>query len=50
MFRAFNMGIGMIAVVAQEEAAALVEEWTAAGERAWIAGEIVEGDGRVELV
>jgi phosphoribosylformylglycinamidine cyclo-ligase len=50
MFRAFNMGIGMIAVVAPEEAAALVEEWTAAGERAWIAGEIVEGDGRVELV
>ena len=50
MFRAFNMGVGMVAVVAAADAAALVDELNTAGERAWIAGEIVEGDRSVVLV
>jgi phosphoribosylformylglycinamidine cyclo-ligase len=49
MFRAFNMGIGMVAVVAAERAEAVVGELDAAGETAWIAGEIVPGDGKVVL-
>ncbi|HYR07313.1 MAG TPA: phosphoribosylformylglycinamidine cyclo-ligase, partial [Longimicrobium sp.] len=49
MFRAFNMGVGMVAVVASEDAAAAVRDLSAAGERAWIAGEVVPGDGRVVL-
>jgi phosphoribosylformylglycinamidine cyclo-ligase len=49
MFRAFNMGVGMVAVVAADDADAVVRELSAAGERAWIAGEIVPGDGKVVL-
>jgi len=49
MFRAFNMGVGMVAVVAAERASAVADELAAAGELAWIAGEIVAGDGKVVL-
>jgi phosphoribosylformylglycinamidine cyclo-ligase len=49
MFRAFNMGIGMIAVVAADRAEATVAELRSAGETAWVAGEIVPGDGKVVL-
>ncbi|HET7464476.1 MAG TPA: phosphoribosylformylglycinamidine cyclo-ligase [Longimicrobium sp.] len=49
MFRAFNMGVGMVAVVTADRAEALVGELNAAGERAWLAGEIVPGDGKVVL-
>ncbi|HYW09827.1 MAG TPA: phosphoribosylformylglycinamidine cyclo-ligase [Longimicrobium sp.] len=49
MFRAFNMGVGMVAVVAAEDAESVVGELRAAGESAWIAGEIVPGDGKVLL-
>lgn len=49
MFRAFNMGIGMIVVAAPEEADALLAHFAAAGEHAWIAGEIVPGEREVVL-
>jgi phosphoribosylformylglycinamidine cyclo-ligase len=49
MFRAFNMGVGMVAVVAAADADAVVRDLSAAGERAWIAGETVPGDGKVVL-
>ena len=49
MFRAFNMGIGMVVVVAAERADAVVEELRGAGETAWVAGEIVSGEGKVVL-
>jgi len=49
MFRAFNMGVGMVAVVAAESADETVGELRAAGESAWVAGEIVPGDGKVLL-
>ncbi|HEX8321375.1 phosphoribosylformylglycinamidine cyclo-ligase [Longimicrobium sp.] len=49
MYRAFNMGLGMVAVVAADEADAVVRELSAAGEQAWIAGEIVPGAGTVVL-
>ncbi len=49
MFRAFNMGVGMVAVVAADDADAVVRDLGAAGEQAWIAGEIVPGDGTVVL-
>ncbi|HEX6926455.1 MAG TPA: phosphoribosylformylglycinamidine cyclo-ligase [Longimicrobiaceae bacterium] len=50
MFRAFNMGVGMVAVVAPADAEAVVHELHEAGEQAWIAGEIVAGNRSVELV
>ena len=49
MFRAFNMGIGMAVVVAADRAEAIVGELNAAGETAWVTGEIVAGDGTVVL-
>jgi phosphoribosylformylglycinamidine cyclo-ligase len=49
MFRAFNMGVGMVAVVAPERADAVLRELREAGEDAWIAGEIVPGEGRTIL-
>jgi phosphoribosylformylglycinamidine cyclo-ligase len=49
MFRAFNMGVGMVAAVAEERASAVVEALRAAGEVAWVAGEVVPGSGRVRL-
>jgi phosphoribosylformylglycinamidine cyclo-ligase len=49
MFRAFNMGVGMVAVVAAEVADTFIDEMRAAGEVAWAAGTIVAGDGNVVL-
>lgn len=50
MYRAFNMGVGMVAVVDRGAADAVIQRLHGAGEHAWIAGEIVSGDGSVELV
>jgi phosphoribosylformylglycinamidine cyclo-ligase len=50
MFRAFNMGVGMVAVVPAERAERLIAELNAAGESAWRLGEIVAGGGDVEIV
>jgi phosphoribosylformylglycinamidine cyclo-ligase len=49
MFRVFNMGIGMVALVDARRAYALVRELNAAGEQAWVTGEIRRGSGRVLL-
>ena len=48
MFRTFNCGVGMIAVVSKEEAQKAVEVLNAAGEKAWFLGEIapVGADGK----
>jgi phosphoribosylaminoimidazole (AIR) synthetase len=49
MFRAFNMGVGMIVVVGVPE----VDDVLAAAERSglegWIAGEVVPGSGAVVM-
>lgn len=50
MYRVFNMGVGMIAVVpaeAESEVVASLEDKRCA---AWACGELVPGDGRVRLV
>src|SRR5579863_4149005 len=51
MLRTFNCGIGMIAVVAANEAEAAIERFTANGETAVRLGEIVtpDGDARVKF-
>jgi phosphoribosylformylglycinamidine cyclo-ligase len=46
----FNMGIGMIAVVASQDAERAVAFLCGRGVDAWVAGEIVEGTGAVQLV
>ena len=48
MYRVFNMGVGMLAVVAPGEADGLVSRLRDRGEDAWVAGEVVAGSG-VEL-
>ncbi len=48
MFRTFNMGIGMLAVVPADRGTAAVEHLVELGEHAWIAGAITSGSG-VEL-
>lgn len=45
MYRVFNMGAGMIVVVSKDEADAVLAEFKAAGEDAWVMGEIESGDG-----
>ena len=49
MFRAFNMGVGMVAIVGPDRADEALLALRAAGETAWIAGEIVAGDSGVVL-
>lgn len=50
MYRAFNMGIGMIAVVSQDCAQSVIEHLTLSGEHAAIIGEIQIGSTDVLLV
>ncbi len=45
MFRVFNMGVGMVAIVPRDDAEAVAEELGAAGEKSWIMGEVVAGEG-----
>jgi phosphoribosylformylglycinamidine cyclo-ligase len=44
-----NMGVGMVAVVSSVTADRAVDLLTGRGVPAWIAGELVQGDGSVEL-
>ena len=47
MFNTYNMGVGMSIVVAKEDADKALNVLRAAGENAYICGEIVKGDGVV---
>jgi phosphoribosylformylglycinamidine cyclo-ligase len=49
MFRTFNMGVGLFAVVPAEVADDVVERLRGAGEITWVAGVVAEGDRRVVL-
>ena len=49
MFRAFNLGVGMIAVATANGAEAIVASAAAAGVDAWRLGRVVPGSGRVTL-
>jgi len=50
MYRTFNMGIGFILIVAPEEAPALAHRLNAAGESAYIIGNVRRGVHEVEIV
>ena len=49
MFRAFNMGVGMVVITDVRSANEVAESARRAGVPAWILGEVVPGDGRVIL-
>lgn len=50
MYRTFNMGVGMVLIVAPEEATEVVERLQAEGEDAWVAGEVEHGGRQVTLL
>jgi phosphoribosylformylglycinamidine cyclo-ligase len=47
LYRTFNMGIGMVAIVPADQAEAALAALHAAGETAWVIGTVTEGDRRV---
>lgn len=49
LYQVFNMGIGMVAIVAAEQAEAVLRASRKAGHHAWLIGEIVKGDGQVRM-
>ncbi len=50
MFRTFNMGVGMVVVVAKRSASRVVERLQEWKQKAWIIGELVSGESGVRLV
>jgi phosphoribosylformylglycinamidine cyclo-ligase len=50
MYRVFNMGVGMVVVVAPERAGAVLRFLEVRGHRGWVIGEVTRGAGRVRLV
>ena len=49
MFRAFNMGVGMVVITTPEDASAVMHGAAAAGVHCWRLGKIGPGSGRVIL-
>lgn len=49
LYQVFNMGIGMVAIVAAEQAEAVLGAIGKAGHHAWLIGEIVKGNGQVRM-
>jgi len=47
MFRVFNMGVGFVLVVAGGYAGPVMARLRKAGERCWVLGKIVKGDGEI---
>lgn len=50
MFRAFNMGVGMVAITAPDEADAVLAGAAAAGVTGWRLGRVVRGSGGVHIL
>jgi phosphoribosylformylglycinamidine cyclo-ligase len=49
MQHVFNLGIGMLAIVAPDDRFATLDSIRAAGHEAWVVGEVSEGRGRVSI-
>ncbi len=50
MYNTYNMGLGMVLAVKPEEANAVIAEIEKAGDKAYVVGEVTEGNGEVELI
>jgi phosphoribosylformylglycinamidine cyclo-ligase len=42
MMRTFNNGVGLVAIVPEEKAQAVLSRLTGSGEKAWIIGEVTQ--------
>jgi phosphoribosylformylglycinamidine cyclo-ligase len=49
MFRAFNMGVGMVVIADRSAAPAVIESAGRAGVEAWVLGRVARGTGQVTL-
>ncbi len=49
LYQVFNMGIGMVAIVAADQAEAVLKFIKAQKHKAWIIGEVVPGQGKVRI-
>jgi len=49
MYQVFNMGIGMVAFVAADQADTVLRSIKAAKHPAWIIGEVGKGGGEVQM-
>jgi phosphoribosylformylglycinamidine cyclo-ligase len=50
LYQVFNMGIGMVAIVNPDKAAAVQRSLKTSGHQSWIIGEVTRGRGRVKVV
>ena len=50
MFNTFNMGVGMSVVVSKEDADKAVEILRSCGEDAYVMGQIIKSDNKIEIV
>jgi phosphoribosylformylglycinamidine cyclo-ligase len=50
MFRTFNMGIGMVLVLSSRAARSALTLLAELGQKAWVIGELVEGNNKVEII
>jgi phosphoribosylformylglycinamidine cyclo-ligase len=49
MYRAFNMGVGMVVLAPADAADEVMRAAQAAGDRAWVMGHVTAGSGKVRL-
>ena len=49
MYRAFNMGVGMVVIAPPDAVDAVIDSVKRAGEHAWVMGHVAPGSGRVRL-
>jgi phosphoribosylformylglycinamidine cyclo-ligase len=50
LYQVFNMGIGMTAIVAADQADAVLRATKATKHKAWIIGEVVNGTGEARVI
>lgn len=50
MYNTFNMGIGMVVIVSQEEAKKAIQVLKEYGEEAYIIGEVIKGEKEVKII
>ena len=49
MFRAFNMGVGMVVIAPQDQVSRVIESAKAGGVTAWELGRVAAGSGAVRI-